>query len=392
MNFINRRNISDLRDVARLAVEATVGITDVVEKMHHTIQSVHPPLGASNAGKTNGLTGFVYQSIRGTTRLIGKGLDTGLAPLITRLPETSSNSTRDNFVSAINGVYGDHLVLTDNPLAIEMNLIHQGRMVNLDKPESDLSPAQHGARTGKLMLFVHGLCLNEGHWARNGQNHAEALASSLGYTTLYLRYNTGLHIADNGRDLAILLDKLSRTWSHPVNEMVIVGHSMGGLVARSACHQGGVARHAWLRNLRSLVFVGTPHHGAPLEKGGNWLGKVLELSPYAAPFNSIARKRSAGISDLRHGSITDVEREHVPLPVGVECYAVAASLAAKPGGMHEHFVGDGLVPLDSALGRCKDPARTLVIPECRQWVARRTGHIDVLASAAVYDRLRHWLE
>ena len=120
MSTINRTHVSDLRGAARLAFDATLGITTLVEKMHHTIQLVHPPLGASRAESTRGLTGLIYRSIRGTTRVIGKGLDAGLAPVAALLPEGTSTTSRNAWVSAINGVYGDHLERTVNPLAIEM--------------------------------------------------------------------------------------------------------------------------------------------------------------------------------------------------------------------------------------------------------------------------------
>jgi len=386
MSLINRTNVSDLRGVVRLAVEATVGVTDVVEKMHHTIQLRHAPLGASRAGNTGGLTGFVYRSIRGTTRLLGQGLDTGLAPVMALLPETASNATRDALLAAINGVYGDHLVETDNPLAAKMSVRYRGL---------PLDPQQPGAiadTNGKLMLWVHGLCLNDGHWTRDGFNHGEALATDLGYTPLYLRYNTGLPVAANGHELAAMLESLLNNWPHPVSEIAIAGHSMGGLVARSACHYGGLAGHGWLRHLSRLVFIGTPHHGTPLERGGNWIDYAMDLSPYAAPFTRIAKKRSAGITDLRHGSITFEAKDFVPLPDGVECYAMAATLAKKPGRIHQALIGDGLVPVDSAFGRNRDPARTLQFPESRRWLGFETGHIELLGRPEVYTQLRDWFE
>lgn len=387
MGLINRRHFSDLQGVMRLAVEATVGMTDLVEKMHHTIQLGHLPLGASRADNTSGLTGFVYRSIRGTTRLVGKGLDAGMAPVTALLPEEASTATRDAFVSAINGVYGDHLVNTDNPLAIEMNLRHEGAPLNLEQPDAVASSS-----AGKVLLMVHGLGLNDEHWTRDGHNHGEALATDLGYTPLYLRYNTGLHIADNGRALAGMLESVLRDWPFPVSELAIVGHSMGGLVARSACHHGHLAGHNWLQHLRKLVSIGTPHHGAPLERGGSWFEYAMDLSPYAAPFTRIAKKRSAGITDLRHGSITDTAQDFVPLPTDVECYAMAAKLGKKQSRMHERLIGDGLVPLDSALGQHKDPACTLVFPKDHQWVGFETGHLELLSHPGVYAQLRDWLE
>ena len=386
MSIINRGNVSDLRGAMRLAVDATVGVTDLVEKMHHTIQLAHPPVGASHAGRTGGLTGFVYRSIRGTTRLLGHGLDAGMGPVIALLPETESNAKRDALIAAINGVYGDYLVETNNPLAAKMSFRHQG--MELDPEPADAVPAANG----KVLLFIHGLCLNDEHWIRDGVNHGEVLARELGYTPLYLRYNTGLPIPSNGRELAAKLEGLLCNWPDDMCELVIAGHSMGGLVARSACHYGRQAGHTWLQRLSKLVFIGTPHHGAPLERGSNWLNFAMDLSPYAAPFTRVAKKRSAGIADLRHGSIMDEAPDFVPLPINVECYAMAATLAKKPSRIHERLIGDGLVPVDSALGRSRSPDTTLKIPDNRQWLGFETGHIEMLGRTELYKQLPEWLE
>ena len=386
MGIINRGSLSDLQGVVRLAVDATVGVTDVVEKMHHTIQLRQAPLGSSRAGNTSGLTGFVYRSIRGTTRLVGKGLDAGMSPVMSLLPESASNSTRDALVAAINGVYGDHLLETGNPLTTQMHFRYQGK---------ELEPAQLETLPGKndrVLLFVHGLCLNDGHWTRDGVNHGEPLAKDLGYTPLYLRYNTGRPVADNGRDLAAMLERLVTDQPNTFSELVIAGHSMGGLVARSACHYGALASHQWTQYLGKLVSIGTPHLGAPLERGGNWINYAMDMSPYAAPFTRIAKKRSAGITDLRHGSITDEAKDFVPLPAGVECYAIAATLAKRSTRLHERLIGDGLVPIDSALGRGRDSSRSLQIPESHQRLEFETGHIEMLGKPEIYEQLRDWLQ
>ena len=386
MGIINRGSLSDLQGAVRLAVDAAVGVTDVVEKMHHTIQLRQAPLGSSRAGNTSGLTGFVYRSIRGTTRLVGKGLDAGISPVMSLLPESASNSTRDALVAAINGVYGDHLLETGNPLTTKMHFRYQGR---------ELEPGQLETLPGKnarVLLFIHGLCLNDRHWTRDGVNHGETLAKDLGYTPIYLRYNTGRPVADNGRDLASLLERLVTDQQNVFSELVIAGHSMGGLVARSACHYGELASHQWMKYLGKFVSIGTPHLGAPLERGGNWINYAMDMSPYAAPFTRIAKKRSAGITDLRHGSITDEAKDFVPLPAGVECYAIAATLAKRSTRLHERLIGDGLVPIDSALGRGRDPSRSLQIPESHQRLEFETGHIEILGKPEIYRQLRDWLQ
>ena len=191
-------------------------------------------------------------------------------------------------------------------------------------------------------MLAHGLCLNDLQWNRRGHDHGAALARDLGYTPVYLHYNTGLHISTNGRQLAEALEALVAQWPVPLEEFALVAHSMGGLVARSACHYGALAAHAWPRRLGTLVFLGTPHHGAPMERGGNWIDTLLEISPYTAPFARLGKIRSAGITDLRYGNLADEDwhgrdrfargdrRRFVPLPDGVRCFAIGATAAAKP--------------------------------------------------------------
>jgi len=387
----NRNHLDDLRGATRIAIDASTGITDIVERMHRTIQRRPWPLGTAPSDSTRGITGFVYRRVRGTMRIVGKGLDATLAPVAALLPEGDSTPGRDAFVSAMNGVCGDYLERTGNPLAIEMTLRHRGRRVDVSDPGRTLGGSLESASAGRLLVLVHGLCMNDRQWTREGHDHGAALADELGYTPLYLRYNSGLRVGDNGRRLSGLLESLLRNWPHPVQELSIVGHSMGGLVARSACHHGREQKHAWLAALRRLVFLGTPHHGAPLERGGHGLDFVMALSPYSAPFTQLGRTRSAGIQDLRHGSITTRPDEFVPLPAGVTCHAAAATLASRRSVLAERLVGDGLVPLDSALGHHADRARRLALPKDRQWVGFGMGHLELLNRPEVYAQLKRWL-
>ena len=153
-----------------------------------------------------------------------------------------------------------------------------------------------------------------------------------------------------------------------------------------------------------LVFLGTPHHGAPLERIGNWVDAIVGGTPYAAAFGRIGKIRSAGVTDLRYGNLLDEDwrgrdrfarepdpRRPAPLPMDVACYAIAATTAASPGAAKDLLLGDGLVPVMSALGRHKDSARALKFPHDRQWIACETGHLDLLSRAEVYERLADWL-
>jgi rhodanese-related sulfurtransferase len=386
------RVLADLRGGVRLAVDGVSGVTGIVEAMHSRIARGAPPLGTVPDAPTRGITGFVYRSIRGTTALVGKGLDAALAaaqalapqPAIGDSPEESF--AREAGIAALNGVLGDHLERTGNPLATAMEFRRRG--------------ANASAPTPHVLLLIHGLCMNDLQWTRGGHDHGQSLAEAFGFTPVYLRYNSGRHISANGRDLAAQLDALLQGWPVPVETLTIVGHSMGGLVARSAVHQAIHAGMQWPSRLRKLVFLGSPHHGAPLERGGNWLHTGLGISPYAAPFTRLSGLRSEGITDLRHGNLLESDWSHdrfshrdrravVPLPAGVACYAVAGTLAQAQG--RGEWLGDGLVPLDSALGRHARPTRELHIPASQQYVARGVHHLDLLSDPAVYRHLRRWL-
>ncbi len=380
-------HLSDLRGLARMATDATVGVTDLVEAVH---QDIARPLGMPRRG----IAGLVYGSVRGMTRRVGGGVDALLAPLTSRPGGRSSSPrsiSREALLAALNGVLGDQLEASGNPLAIPMSL--QAAVSGV--PE---------AAGGKVVVLAHGLCMNDLQWRRRGHDHGAALARDLGYAPVYLHYNSGLHASINGRAFASRLETLVRSWPVPVEELVIVGHSMGGLISRAALHYAEAAGHEWPRRLRKIVFLGTPHHGAALERGGNGVDAILEALPYTARFARLGKIRSAGITDLRYGNLLDEDwakrdrfeparddRRAVPLPAGVGFYAVAATTGKKPGDLNDRLLGDGLVSVSSALGRHQEVDRSLPIPESRQWVGYGMNHMDLLSRPEVYDQIRRWL-
>ena len=393
---------SDLRALARLLADATVGVTGVVEGVHI---GVAPPAGGG------GLAPLTYRTIRTATRFIGAGMDAALAPLEALLgprpgqPARLPTPQRRAALAALNGVMGDYLAETNSPLARPLTLRHNDADLPTGRPidRAALAAALPGA-TGRVLLLVHGLCLGDACWACDGGGLGGALARERGYTPITVEYNSGRHVSSNGRELAERLAALLDGWPRPVKELVIVGHSMGGLVARSACHYGAAGDYEWPRRLRALVTLGTPHHGAALERGGNWINVMLDGSPYAAPFGRLGKGRSAGITDLRYGSLVDEdwhghdrfahradERAIVPLPAGARSYAVAASLgAASDSSTVGRLVGDGLVPLDSALGRHADPARALPFDDT--WIGYEMSHRELLTRAEVIEQVVRWLE
>ncbi len=384
-----------LKGATRLAVEATRNITDVVETMHHTIGGGPALLGRPLEAVTKLLTAPTYGAIRGVTRVVGLGVEAAISELEPLLNQAGAE--RSALLAALNGVIGDYLVETSNPLAIEMRLCSGGAPLELTQ-EALLAAFPEGSR---LLVLVHGSAMNEAQWTRKGHDHGVALSAELGYVPIYLRYNSGLHISQNGRAFAALLEQLVAAWPRPVEELAFLAHSMGGLVARSACLAGEAEGHAWRPKLRTLVTLGSPHHGAPLERGGNWVETLLGVSRYSAPLARLARLRSAGVTDLRHGNVLDAHwegrdrfalevdrRGALSLPANVECFAIAATNASRSA---KSLRGDGIVPVNSALGRHKEAALAFALDDAHRWVAFGTGHLSLLSSKDVYAKLLEWL-
>ncbi len=370
----------DLRAAAQLVTAATGGVIGITEGVH---QAVRGGLGLSRgaeAGRAGGLTGQIYRAIRGIHAGVGLGVDVLLQALGPWLEASGGDNTpeRAAVVAALNGVMGDRLQAMGNPLAQPM------------------SWRVAGAPTGHALVLVHGLCMHGDQWLREGHDHGVWLARRLGATPAYLTYNTGLPVATNGRALAERLERLVASWPVPLQRLTLIGHSMGGLVIRSAVHAGESAGHAWRAPLRDLICLGTPHHGAPLERAGHGVDLLLDASPFTAPLARLGRLRSAGITDLRRGRVRGDDDgppdAPLPLPAGVACRVVAACLAPRRGLLADRLVGDGLVPLRSALGDHDDPARALGLGPDSRFVAHCTGHLDLLGSPSVAERLRCWLE
>ena len=400
MTTPTHNRLSDLRGFHRLANDATVGLTDLVEALHGTIARVPGIFGEAPKGRTTGVTGLVYRSVRGVTRVVGNGVDALLGVLAPLVAERPSSREREAVVAALNGVLGDYLAASGNPMAIAMQLRRGGLPLSIARPALGAAIPTAGR---KLVVLLHGLCMNDQQWTRDGHDHGTMLERDGGFTPVYLHYNTGLHVSANGRALAALLETLINAWPEPVARLAIIGHSMGGLVARSACHYAALAGHAWPQRLDRLVFLGTPHLGAPWERAGAWTEFLLGISAYTAPFARFSKVRSAGIKDLRHGNLRDEDwqtqpravaraaRRSLPLPDGVRCYAIAASKQERPGTSQTRVRGDGLVPVASALGRHENATLDLGLPASHRRIYYGMGHFDLLSRAEVYAQIRAWL-
>jgi pimeloyl-ACP methyl ester carboxylesterase len=324
---------------------------------------------------------------------------------------SSSRSLADTPLGALglgaaNGVFGDRLARDHPDLSLDLTIRDRGRAVPLD---SDGIAAAFTEATPKLAVFVHGLCGTEHTWgwrapgADASPTYGAALREGLGYTPIYVRYNTGLHVSDNGRRLASTIERLVAHWPTEVESVALLGHSMGGLVSRSACHYGEAEGHAWTGRVSHVICLGTPHLGAPLEKAANVAGWAFTRLPETRPFGDFfLNHRSAGIKDLRFGNCVEEDwcdcepdeflrdrcRELPFLECATYCF-VAATLSPQPEGMGGR-IGDLLVTYTSATGA----GRRRRLPFAAENGAHVGGidHMRLLNHPAVHVQIRDWLD
>ena len=391
---------SDLQGVTRIVTDVTIGITEIVEAMHKRI--VHPSFLPSTPIQhliTN-IAGITFKNIKWSTQFIGSGIDKVLGNIAPLFGEIRTTDEREAVRSALNGVVGDYLVEKNNPLRITMQFRHQAKSILLDSNSIEQS---YSTINSKILLLVHGSCMNDIQWTQKNHNHGVALAKDLNKTPIYLHYNSGLHISTNGQNLDNLIEDVVLNWPVPVEELVIIAHSMGGLVSRSALYYGRQNKSTWTKYLKKIIFLGTPHHGAALERVSNYLDALLELIPYTTPFARLGKIRSAGITDLRYGNLLDEDwkgndrfevagdqRQHIPLPEDIECYSIAAD-NGKESDSSIRLLGDKLVSVKSALGQHKMADKNFYFGKENTWISYESTHMDLLSDPKIYDKIKEWL-
>jgi pimeloyl-ACP methyl ester carboxylesterase len=340
------------------------------------------------------IAGSVYGIIHAVNRIVDIATD---LPITIAAEATSKlnipHSHTDLIQGALNGIFGDYLHRHRNQLALEMTLRANGSALQVKKAAlRDVLPnAGH-----KVVVFIHGLCATEQAWNLYAEqyygnpdtNFGTQLERDLGYTPLFVRYNTGRHVSDNGKELSGLLAKLFENFTVPIKEIVLVGHSMGGLVARSAAHYGERHGDQWVNALAHVFCIATPHLGVPLEKATNLLGTVLSHfdTPGTRIPATILKTRSAGIKDLRFGYVVEEDwadcdpdalledkRQSIPLLDHVGFYFLAGT-------------GDLLVRPPSAAGHHSKPAKRIPFHFGRIFPGMH--HLHVLNHPDVYEQIR----
>ena len=314
------------------------------------------------------ISGAVYGGLGHATRFGGRALEAAIGRRYTQLLSESPRGA--TVIAIVNGLIGDTLEEESNELRQPMAIRVDGVPVGVD---AFASP------TPRLAVFLHGLMETEFSWGR-APNYGSRLAEDAGWTPVYVRYNSGLRISQNGRSLAQLLERTVAEWPVEVEEIALIGHSMGGLVSRSAAYRAAEDRMSWVQHVRHVISLGTPHRGAPLEEIVHVGSAALNALPETQPIARFLRRRSGGIRDLRRGSLVDedwtgrdpdalraIACQEIPLLDGAKHCFVSAS-------------GDLLV-----LGRSAAPWRD------EEVFRIKGGHFALLNHPQVYDRLRDWL-
>lgn len=293
-------------------------------------------------------------------------------------------------IGALNGLVGDWLADTGNGLATPMSLHAATRDA---EPIREFGGIGEGPTT--VVVLAHGLMCSEGVWEFGAppRDYGSLLREEFGVVPLYLRYNSGLAIADNGEALSRLLDRVATDLGDRLEELVLLGYSMGGLVVRSACHDAAVRDAPWLARVRRAFYLGTPHLGAPLERFGKrfsaLLGKVKD--PYVALGRDLVDLRSRGVKDLGTPLVTDLGSAHHPLPLlpSIAHHLVAGSISDSP--LWTPLFGDALVPIESAtFGAVPKDERGPLIPPSNVRFLRGVNHLALAHDQGVYGYIRTW--
>ncbi|MGM0563141.1 MAG: esterase/lipase family protein [Pseudomonadota bacterium] len=332
---------------AALARDGAVGLVDKIESMHLAI--AEQPLRALRSNPVTAVhAGLVNVAHRGVARAVYAGVRQGLNLALTLADawETGARAQRGPgetpsqwWHSALSGVLGDYLHDSHSRFASSMDCLIEGE------------------RSGRhLVVFVHGLCCDERawrlgaerHWG-NADMHYGRQLEERGYRALYVRYNSGLSLADNGQQLHQLLDRLVADWPEPVESLQLVGHSMGGLLSRSAVHaavsdaDGG----HWVQTLHQVACLGSPHSGSYVERGADMLSGLMAFHPVTRPVAEVVALRSSGIRDLGESHIG----EGADWPEHTALHYVYTSLASCEHHPVSRRFGDTLVDVDSGAGR-----------------------------------------
>jgi pimeloyl-ACP methyl ester carboxylesterase len=388
MAAVAERTNDELAALTRLTLDELGGAVAGIGRIHKAVADRAFGASGPGAAPARRIHDLVARNVYGGLRVGAAALGRTAEIAVGRRQPVSEVPVGAGLIAAIDGLIGDVLEEERPALAAPMSIRVEGQPVAASQVPNP-GPC--------VAVFLHGLMETEFSWGR--EPYGDRLP---GWTPVYVRYNTGRHISRNGASLDELLEELVEDWPVELERIALVGHSMGGLVARSAAHHASLRKAPWVRHVSHIVSLGTPHMGAPLEQSVHHLSAALSAIPETRPFGAFFRRRSSGIRDLRQGSLVDADWhdcdrdalraracEEVPLLEGATHCFVSATITREQGHPVGRLLGDCLVLVPSASGRSR--TRRLGFRDEDGLHIGGANHFALLRHPQVYEQLRSWL-
>lgn len=308
-----------------------------------------------------------------------------------------------HMVPILNGIMGDTLAEKGSDSLISMSFRYQSRDIAIEKLSEHYEFTKF---EGKVLVVIHGLMNDESIWQSEPTDKIQRLGAVLENeekaNVLYIRYNTGLHISENGRKLSKLLQSFVEQYTE-IKELTILSHSMGGLVSRSAGYYADIQQQNWISLLKKVFLIGVPNEGS-------YLAKVAHITQYffrkldPSENDSVAKffdVRSNGMKDLSFGYLVDEDWQNAenenkknvnitkvnPLP-NVDYYLIAGTIAEEEKRNKVFtFFGDGLVEKESALSELFK-TNSLKTGKVEMKLFAKENHLSLLESKKVNEYVK----
>jgi len=328
---------------------------------------------------------------------------------------TNTNFEKAFFAVDSLGKKGDQLIFDNRVISSILGSSHNQkfkltkidmsfRTLGADVTAKEVAEEFRASNKTKLILFIPGLFTDETVWLEKWIPYKRKKIRSLGISTefqkkeyfpVYVRYNHGLPIHENGKKLMHLLDIFFQEC--PEAKPNLIAYSLGGLVLRSCLYYAKEEKKLWVNQFQKVISIATPNRGSYLEKIGFWLGLILEKSPNIALkiIGMVGNLRSDAIKDLSFGLVKE-EPKTLWSPISqyfqdtyhgelddIDAYEAYAVIDTIENPI-QNFLGDGIVEKqslrylsDRVYGKKENPSlRTLEV--------MKATHFSILNSRKLF--------
>lgn len=296
---------------------------------------------------------------------------------------------------AVSSVVGDSFAGLVTTSEIQASFRSEGKDVGVEKVLEDWKRSNRK----KIMICVPGLFCDESLWTKNGEPSLAKTMEEEGYFPVFLRFNPGLHISDNGKKLLALLKSFLE---HPdVRDLKAdyISYSQGGLILRSAFYLAKQEAPEFSKRIGKVLFISSPDGGSYIEKAGFWLGLGAEAFPVfpVQLIGFIGNQRSDAMKDLSHGIIREEDwkngshlgRYAKDVYFGeldeIDAYQIYSLVSEKDGGNWSSWIGDGIIERPSLTILSEEVFRRKSDPESRVRCLTGLSHYQILPAAELRE-------